>query len=204
MSLQIDDKYLPYHKHDRENAAGAIYQISNSGEIRIIHSLDFAKYGKAVLGELTFIKFDYNYDGFNINQYKTAYASIIGTADPSGGIQYFIANKSEIHNNKEKGLSLPCPIRDAWGLWNKEQIFSNDAKKGSHVFRLNIIRDRAPDSSNFSCPNFYNDAFTAYEIIPNFTFASGKIITLSKQQVSSSIVKKHIVLPLVFPLLTLC
>ena len=52
--------------------------------------LDFASHGQAV-NNITFIQFDYNYDGFNINQFETGYATIVGTADPSGGVQYFIA-----------------------------------------------------------------------------------------------------------------
>jgi hypothetical protein len=178
--LRVGDERLPYLKHDRDSATGAIYQLSNAfprphtgGEVRIIHSLDFANHGKAVVGGLKFVQFDYNYDGFNINQYRSSFASIVGTADPSGGVQYFIANKSEADPTS---ASVPCTTQDAWGLWNKAAIFGGRKSAGSHVFRLNIVRDRVPGSSNFSCPSFYNDAFTMYGIVPNFTFASGKVI----------------------------
>ena len=172
---------LPYHKHDREHSTGMIYQLSDAfprahfseaegsdgePEIRVVHSLDFADHGNGVRN-LTYVQFDYNVDGFNINQFSTHFASIVGTADPSGGVQYFIANASSARSSS-------CMTLDAWGLWDK-RIFRNNSVH-SHVFHLNIVRDAAPGSANFTCPRFYNDAYTTFRIEPTMTFASGKTL----------------------------
>lgn len=184
---------LPYHKHDRDFASQHIYQLSDAfpmvhrgGEVRVVHSLDFANHGKAVR-QLTFLQFDYNVDGFNINQYATQYASIVGTADPSGGVQYFIAANGDkylrarndtaaaaLPAQQQLGDSAACSTLDAWGLWDK-RVF-NDPSKASHLFRLNIVRDQNPGSPGFQCPSSYNNAYTTYSIQPSLKFASGKTL----------------------------
>mmetsp|Transcript_50482 Transcript_50482/g.98930 ORF Transcript_50482/g.98930 Transcript_50482/m.98930 type:complete len:520 (-) Transcript_50482:69-1628(-) len=181
-NLEIGEPLL-YHKHDKaDGGAGPIYQISDAfplrhgdGTVRVVHSLDFARHGSPVQN-LSFVQFDPNYDGFNINQFNTSFASIVGTADPSGGVQYFIAAKSRASSRLGTSSSkINCSVLDSWGLWNKEEVFGTSSNgSGATLFKLNIVRDTPPSAHNFSCPPFYNDAFTTYSLQQNLTFASGK------------------------------
>ena len=172
---------LPYIKHDRDTQSHQIFQLSNSfpllhsdGTVRVAQTLDFAHHGAGV-SKVEFVQFDRNYDGYNANQASTRFVSIVGTADPSGGIQYMVADQP-------KGVG-GCTSLDAWGMWNRQwlanqsQIPRHKRVSSSNLFELNIMRDSLPNIPNASnCPSFMNAAFTSYELKPSMTFSSGRIL----------------------------
>lgn len=183
---------LPYHKHDFDTSTGVLYQLCDAfplphadGTVRVVHSLDFANHGAAV-DNLTFVQFDHNLDGYNANQASTAFASIVGTADPSCLSQpcpeYFVAPAGNHTGNANQS----CNLLDAWGLWDRAWLARAVAAPpaptpaGSHLFRLNIQRATPPSSG--TCPPFYNDAFTEFALLRNYTFLSGKSLTTVRQQ----------------------
>ena len=178
----LPGEVLPYLKHDRDAQSHQIFQLSNSfpllhsdGTVRVAQTLDFVHHGAGV-SEVAFVQFDRNYDGYNANQAATKFASIVGTADPSGGVQYMVADQP-------KGVG-GCTLLDAWGLWdrqwltNQSQTPRNQSRSaGSTLFELNIMRDSLPNVPNSSnCPSFMNAAFTRYELKPSMTFASGRTL----------------------------
>jgi lysophospholipase L1-like esterase len=171
---------LPYHKHDFDLETGVFYQLSdsfplphNDGTVRVLQTLDYADHGNSVRG-LSYMQFDQGLDGFNANQAATEFVSIVGTEDPScgrAGVQcpeYFVAPAAAMD-----GVSS-CTLLDSWGLWGKDLFASPAGNNGSHLFRLNIQRGTPPSAK--LCPSSYNAAFTEYDLLPSFTFHSGKTL----------------------------
>ena len=172
---------LPYHKHDFDLDTGVFYQLSDSfplphddGTVRVLQSLDYADHGNAVRN-LSFMQFDKGLDGFNANQGSTSFVSIVGTEDPSCGRagmqcpEYFVAPAAETMTADGSA----CTLLNSWGLWSKDIFASPVGNNGSHLFQLNIQRGTPPSEL---CPASYNAAFTEYDLLPSFTFHSGKTL----------------------------
>ena len=178
---------LPYVNHDLLPSTGEAFQVSNSfpvrhsdGTARVLQTLDFTSHGRGVKPPaLVSFQFDVDYDGYNANSLGLGdgesdsgsgtpgeYVSILGTADPSKGVEFFV--------------SPGCGLEDSWGLFGKEIFPSEEGEAeagagGGHLFEVNIVRSSL-DVRGWSCPPFYNDAYTTYSTSQNFTYASGKIM----------------------------
>ena len=163
---------LPYMNHDLYPETGETFQISNSfpmkhsdGSVRVLQTLDYVAHGAGLQpGNIKSFQFDVDYDGYNANSMNVGsqYVNILGTADPSSGVQLFVAPD--------------CSLVDSWGLFGKE-VF--ELKEGRHLFKLNVVRSALGDSG-WECPEFYNDGYTTYEDIHNFTYSSGKVMETVK------------------------
>ena len=136
---------LPYHKHDQPGifAAGSPLGFWGSDSFPILsdNSRTAATSDHGVDGK-TFGVFDTTDDGFNSYELMGTYASITGTRDPVGGLQFFVAPTCTSGNGNY----------DAWGLFTN----ALPSVGGSATFRLKV----APSIT--SCPTTFDTSYTTW------------------------------------------
>jgi len=164
-NLEIGES-LPYVNHDYDPNTKLMYQISNSlpmrdtsnpTKIRILQTMDYPnKDGSPIHPKnITYFQFDEGYDGYNANSVfgdtdDDSFVSIVGTADPSGDVQLFVA---------PDGTSK-CKLTNSWGLFGKGEKAGtgNGLEKGEHTFQLNIVKTKLRVEAvnpNYACPGAY-------------------------------------------------
>jgi len=161
--LQVGEE-LPYHKFSQAAYADDV-QISNSfplklgsGQLRYVHTLEFAKHPIDPSSWEAPAEFNYDvtlsgtfypsYDGYNIDEADGTYAAISGTRDPVGGIQPFWAPG--------------CTFNDAWLLFPTDTI---NLVWGSAIAQVRIAQ---------TCPTQFDSALTLWDKYTSYTYASGK------------------------------
>ncbi len=151
---------LPYSKHDQPGifAAGSPqgFWASDSFPIRADLLITAASTDHGVDGD-TFSVFDTAHDGFSSFELLGTYASITGTRDPIGGVQYFIAPTCRTGTGNT----------DAWGLFPATTTVS----AGSKLFPLKIAATKT------ACPTTFDTSYTVWtNNTTNHTYKNGAVL----------------------------